>query len=61
MGNPFGIELDDETLRWAAAEGVSEAVPRTTARNRGHIRTETYAVLIFQCPYRLPRFGRRRA
>jgi hypothetical protein len=23
--NPYGIELDDEALRWAAAEGVSEA------------------------------------
>jgi hypothetical protein len=26
MGNPYGITLDDASLRWAAAEGVSEAV-----------------------------------
>ncbi len=26
MENPFGITLDDRDLRWAAAEGVSEAV-----------------------------------
>ncbi len=26
MANPYGIELNDEALRWAAAEGVSEAV-----------------------------------
>jgi hypothetical protein len=26
MANPFGITLDDASLRWAAAEGVSEAV-----------------------------------
>jgi hypothetical protein len=25
-GNPYGIQLDDEALRWAAAEGVPEAV-----------------------------------
>ena len=26
MANPYGIRLDDASLRWAAAEGVSEAV-----------------------------------
>jgi hypothetical protein len=26
MANPFGIELDDDALRWAAAEGVPESV-----------------------------------
>jgi hypothetical protein len=26
MGNPYGITLDDASLRWAAAEGVPEAV-----------------------------------
>ena len=26
MANPYGIELDDDTLRWAAAERVSETV-----------------------------------
>jgi hypothetical protein len=26
MGNPYGITLDEASLRWAAAEGVSEAV-----------------------------------
>src|SRR5512143_2857605 len=26
MANPYGIKLDDASLRWAAAEGVSEAV-----------------------------------
>ncbi len=26
MGNPYGITLDDASLRWAAAEGVSESV-----------------------------------
>jgi hypothetical protein len=26
MGNPYGITLDDASLRWAAGEGVSEAV-----------------------------------
>ncbi len=26
MGNPYGIALDDASLRWAAAEGVSETV-----------------------------------
>jgi hypothetical protein len=26
MGNPYGITLDDAPLRWAAAEGVPEAV-----------------------------------
>jgi hypothetical protein len=26
MANPYGITLDDASLRWAAAEGVSEAV-----------------------------------
>jgi hypothetical protein len=26
MANPFGIELDDRRLRWAAAEGVPESV-----------------------------------
>jgi hypothetical protein len=26
MGNPFGITLDDDRLRWAAAEGVPESV-----------------------------------
>lgn len=26
MANPYGIRLDDTSLRWAAAEGVSEAV-----------------------------------
>ncbi len=26
MGNPYGIILDDASLRWAAAEGVPESV-----------------------------------
>jgi hypothetical protein len=26
MGNPYGITLDEASLRWAAAEDVSEAV-----------------------------------
>jgi hypothetical protein len=26
MGNPYGITLDDASLRWAAAEGVPESV-----------------------------------
>jgi hypothetical protein len=26
MANPYGITLDDASLRWAAAEGVSESV-----------------------------------
>ena len=26
MANPYGITLDDASLRWAAAESVSEAV-----------------------------------
>ncbi len=26
MANPYGIELNDEALRWAAAEGVSEEI-----------------------------------
>jgi len=26
MANPFGITLDDASLRWAAAEGVPESV-----------------------------------
>jgi hypothetical protein len=26
MANPYGIKLDDHSLRWAAAEGVSESV-----------------------------------
>jgi hypothetical protein len=26
MANPYGITLDDDALRWAAAEGVSETV-----------------------------------
>ena len=26
VGNPYGITLDDASLRWAAAEGVSESV-----------------------------------
>ena len=26
MSNPFGIALDQASLRWAAAEGVSETV-----------------------------------
>ena len=26
MANPYGITLDDHSLRWAAAEGVSESV-----------------------------------
>jgi hypothetical protein len=26
MTNPYGVVLDDESLRWAAAESVSEAV-----------------------------------
>ncbi len=26
MANPYGITLDDASLRWAAAEGVPEAV-----------------------------------
>jgi hypothetical protein len=26
MSNPYGVVLDDESLRWAAAESVSEAV-----------------------------------
>jgi hypothetical protein len=26
MINPYGVVLDDESIRWAAAEGVSEAV-----------------------------------
>jgi hypothetical protein len=26
MANPYGIKLDDHSLRWAAAEGVPEVV-----------------------------------
>jgi hypothetical protein len=26
MTNPYGVVLDDDSLRWAAAESVSEAV-----------------------------------
>jgi hypothetical protein len=26
MANPYGITLDDASLRWAAAEGVPESV-----------------------------------
>jgi hypothetical protein len=26
MANPYGVKLDDRSLRWAAAEGVSESV-----------------------------------
>jgi hypothetical protein len=26
MANPYGIKLDDQSLRWAAAEGVPESV-----------------------------------
>ena len=26
MANPYGISLDEASLRWAAAEGVFEAV-----------------------------------
>jgi hypothetical protein len=26
MANPYGIKLDDRSLRWAAAEGVPESV-----------------------------------
>ncbi len=26
MANPYGIKLDDHSLRWAAAEGVPESV-----------------------------------
>ncbi len=29
MANPYGITLDDHSLRWAAAEGVPEAVIAT--------------------------------
>jgi len=35
MANPYGITLDDASLRWAAAEGLPESVIARRQASRG--------------------------